>query len=172
MDISNQILDGWRHLRKSIINEKWRKTHFKLIHHAIYGYDILPYPNCPDNLLHGQNVSPQRQHGVWSCPDTSQFWMQVTALIKSKKGLHLENDPQLLLFHVFPQDSKLPMVLHIILLVVQRSQLSKWLTSALPSMSEVVNHVKHCLTMDKLETLRNKNVQSKSFFKKQTVFSN
>lgn len=81
-------------------------------------------------------------------------------------NLELDRDPQILLFHDFPPELRLPRVTHIILLAALRSLLAKWLEPSLPSMSEVVSRVTHYLQMDKLETLRAKEVHSKAFFKK------
>lgn len=64
----------------------------------------------------------------------------------------------------------MPKVLHVILLAALRSLLSKWRDPSPPSMTEVLSQVKHYLNMDKLEVLRNKNMQAKSFFKKWKPF--
>lgn len=93
-----------------------------------------------------------------------QFWAQIVDLLNTKMDIHIENEPQTLLFHSFPPHANFPVVLHIILMAAKRSLLSKWLVPILPSMSEVVAQVKHYLAMDKLETIRFKNTHTKSFF--------
>lgn len=139
-EISDKILEGWRQLRAPILNERWRETHFKFMHHAIYGFDIPPHPNCPERFTACPKCQTHKTnmiHRVWHCEKSSNFC---------------------------------PRILHIILLAALRSVLNRWLDPVVPAMSEVLTQVKHYLTMDKLEVLRNRNVQSKSFFKKWKPF--
>lgn len=53
------------------INEKWQKKHFKLIHHTIFGFDILPHPNCPNRMpkMH----TTENKHAS-SCPNATILW--------------------------------------------------------------------------------------------------
>lgn len=49
-DIAQKILEGWSQVRRAIESERWRETYFKLIYHAIFGFNIPPHPNCLDRL--------------------------------------------------------------------------------------------------------------------------
>lgn len=45
-DYVKVILGGWSSVRKDVLCESWRESHFKLIHKAIYGFNI---PRSEDN---------------------------------------------------------------------------------------------------------------------------
>lgn len=46
-NISSQMLSGWQIIKKCVISEKWRESHFKMMHAAIYAFNIPPDPNYP-----------------------------------------------------------------------------------------------------------------------------
>lgn len=162
-------MEGWRHVRSVVLNERWRESHFKFIHHAIYGFSIPPHPNCPNRLTacpKCDTPTTDLVHGVWTCPSVVTFWADLVRLITSKMNLSLDVNPQTLLFHDFPPEVRLPRVLHIILLAALRSLLAKCLEPSIPTMAEVLSRISHYLQMDRLETLRSKNIRSNAFFKK------
>lgn len=136
-DIPQKILDGWTQVCKVIINEKWRETHFKLIHHSIFGFDIPLHLNCLDRLTACPKYTLPRTnlfHGVWLCPNIIQFWKQVADLFNTKMDINLANEPQTLLFHYFPSHIHLPVVLHVIQMSAKHCLLSKLLSPSLLSM--------------------------------------
>lgn len=155
------------------MNVRWRETHFKFLHQAIYGFHIPPHPNCPDMLTACPKCNTPKTnliHGAWRCSAVSQFWTRLLDFVNSKMNLRIASTPQIALFHIFPPESRFPRVLHIILLAAFRSLLAKWLEPSVPSVTEVLIQIKHYLHMDKLETLRSKTTSSKSFFKKWKSF--
>lgn len=121
---------------------------------------------CPKWALPKANLL----HGIWPCPSTVKFWAQVVDTINVKMVIKLANEPQILLFHSFPQHANIPVVLHVMLMAVKRWLLSKWLLFSLPSMFEVVAQVKHYLTLDMLETIRLRNTHAKTYFRKWKPF--
>lgn len=82
-------------------------------------------------------------HRAWRCSPASQFWTRVIDFVNFNMNLRIENTLQIVPFHIFPPDSRLPRVLHIILLAALRSLLAKWLEPVVPSVNEVLTQIKH-----------------------------
>lgn len=65
--------------------------HIKLIHYAIFGFDIPPHPNCLNQLTACPKCAlPETNllHGIWSCPSTMQFRAQVVIRLANEMVTH------------------------------------------------------------------------------------
>lgn len=101
-DCARVILEGWSNVRKNVICEAWRKSHFRLIHRAIYGFNIpsvssyssriTACPKCHTPLT-------DLWHGGWLCPDTQKFWDQIITCIDLHWRVTIPKSPELLIFH-------------------------------------------------------------------------
>lgn len=49
-DIVGEKKEGLAAIRAHVSIETWRETYFKMIHNAIYGFNLLPSPLHPNRL--------------------------------------------------------------------------------------------------------------------------
>lgn len=83
-DSAKVIQGGWFNVRKHVVSEAWRDSHFRFIHRAIYGFKfprtvanpsrITACPKC-------QSPFTDLWHRVWLCPDSQRFWDQVITYV-------------------------------------------------------------------------------------------
>lgn len=84
-----------------VINENWRETYFKIIHNAIYGFNLPPSPLHPNCLLKcPKRDVPQTDmwHGLWLCPNIQNFSKEILHYIDTQYKIALSLSPESLVF--------------------------------------------------------------------------
>lgn len=166
-------MTGWIRTRKAVICEKWRETQLKLVHRAIYAFNITntrnteswinKFPKC--DLL-----KADLDHGMWLCPKTRQYWEWLLSWIKDTWHIDLPCEPEVVLFHVFPDTIQVPKLIDGVLLVALKCLLQKWLEPQTPTGTEFHSLMRHFLLMDQLDAESNKNRGSAAFLNKWSKF--
>lgn len=89
---------------ENVSNEKWRESHFKIMHAAIHTFHILPDPSCPERITHCpkcQERGTDLFHGLWACDKVQHYWTQVQSYISQWWDRPLRMSPVTILLHCF-----------------------------------------------------------------------
>lgn len=85
-----KTLKGWMGVRENV-NETWRETHYKLMHNAIYGFNIPSSIRNPDRIT--------TWHGIWACKDIQAYWDKVLEFVSRFYSVTLDKNLEYLIFH-------------------------------------------------------------------------
>lgn len=155
-------------LKKYIICETWRKTYYKLIHNAIYGFNlpIKPRnPRCVTACLKCDTPSTD----MWHCPAIQHYWKEVQEFVNEMCDVHLGLHADSLIFHcvrppetssgapttITTQVQSCATLVHIALLAANRCITNLWLSPASPIIPLLVTQIRSYLHMDRLTVERN-----------------
>lgn len=86
-NITQKILAGFQAIRKNVICKTWRETQFKIIHSAIYGFNLSNPTNNPSRLTACPKCSQSATdmwHVLWSCPYIQTYWDEVMGWINAR----------------------------------------------------------------------------------------
>lgn len=182
-----KILSGWGAIRKHIVNETWRETFYKIVHNAIYGFNLPATPLNSARLTACPKCgtpSTDMWHGLWQCPAIQRYWAQVQEFVNDMCNAHMGINADSLIFHCVchpePQSGPpasataqaLPhaALIHISLLAAKRCITKLWLSPATPTITLLKSQIGSYLHMDRLYVERNPETGAKGFFKKWKCF--
>lgn len=186
-EVAEKIVLGWRAVRKSVICEAWRETHYKIIHNAIHSFNLPNTFNDPSRIKvcpKFGTLNTDMWHGIWKCTPIQHFWEEVRGLINKMCGTNLILQAEQMIFHcvrpperpggsTFATDTPNlsgGALLHISLLAAICCITKMWLSNALPTAQMVVTQLRAYLQMDRLFTERNPETGEKGFLQKLNNF--
>lgn len=185
--VADKILSGWGAVRKYIVCENWRETYYKLIHNAIYGFNLPARPQNTSRITACPKCDTpltDMWHGFWTCPAIQRFWEEVGEFVNGLGSTRLELGTDLFIFHCVrpPESSSQPLtrattqalpcaaLLHIALIAAKRCITKMWLSPTIPTIQMLVTQIKTYLHLDRLFVERNPEIGAKGFFKKWKCF--
>lgn len=113
------VLKGWMAVQKNVINETWRESDYKLLHNAIYGFNVPPLVRNPDRITKCPKctapLTAETWHGIWSCKAIQAYCDGVLELISQHWSITLDKITESLIFHYVrpPDDNSIPLCLSI-----------------------------------------------------------
>lgn len=164
-EAAKKILTGFQALRKNIICEQWRETQLRIIHRAIYGFNLPNPTNDPSRITACPKCGLEQLdlwHGLWLCPKIQDYWDLIVQWINTHWKSVVSKSPEALIFHfIRPPDEVtgetepwVPGIYHTIFLLVKRCILKRWLEAQPPDLNMLLTHLKSAMTLDKIYSER------------------
>lgn len=149
-DIVEQIKEGLAAIRTHVVNENWIETYFKIIHNAIYGFNLPPSPLYPNRLLTCPKCGTpltDMWHGIWQCPIIQNFWKEILQLVENHYKTVLRLHPDAVTPEVTGTAKKYPYLsnpglLHVTLLIAKRCITNCLSSPTPPTLHMIVEQLK------------------------------